>query len=73
MLQLGRDLVRELVSVDAGAAAPGAGRVAGLEHEGRDDAVDEHVVVVGARGEGAEVAAGEGCVGGVELKGYGAL
>lgn len=57
MLQLGGDLVLELLAVDGGAAAAGAGGVAGLDHEVGDDAVDEEVVIVAALGEGGEVLA----------------
>jgi len=67
------DLVGELVPVDAAAAAAGAGRVAGLEHEGRDDAVEEDGVVVTLFCEGGEIRAGFGCMVGVQLEGDGAL
>lgn len=58
MLQLWGDLVVELRPVDGGSAAAGAGGVAGLDHEGGDDAVEEEVGVVAAAGEGFEVFAG---------------
>ncbi len=58
VLEGGVDLVVELVAVDGGAAAAGAGRVARLEHEVGDYAVKEEVVVVAAGGEGGEVFAG---------------
>ena len=58
MLQPGVDLVVEFVAVDGGAAAAGAGRVAGLQHEVGNDAVEDDVVVVAALGEGGEVGAG---------------
>ncbi|KFY34535.1 hypothetical protein V494_06691 [Pseudogymnoascus sp. VKM F-4513 (FW-928)] len=57
VLELGGYLVGELLAVDGGAAAAGAGWVAGLDHEGGDDTVDEQVVVVAALGEGGEVSA----------------
>lgn len=49
-LQLGVNLVLELVAVDAAAAAAGAGRVAALDHEVLDDAVEDGAVVVAALG-----------------------
>lgn len=67
------DLVGELFAVDGGAAAAGAGGVAGLDHEVGDDAVDDGRVVVAALGEGDKVCAGLGGVGGVELEDDGAL
>lgn len=57
MLQSWMDLVCELFAVDGAAAAAGAGRVAGLEHEVWDYAVEDYVVVVAALGEGGEVLA----------------
>lgn len=67
------DLVLELFAVHGAAAAAGAGRVAALDHEGGDDAVEDCVVVVAAGGEGAEVSAGAGGVLGVEFYDYIAL
>lgn len=67
--QLGRDLVGELVAVDGGAAAARARRVPALDHEGRDDAVEDDAVVVPPGREGAEVLAGPRRVRGVELDG----
>lgn len=61
------DLVGEGGAPARGAAAAGAGWVAGLEHEVGDYAVDRGVVVVSAAGEGREVLAGFGGVGCVEL------
>ena len=58
MLQRRVDLVFEFVAVDGGAAAAGAGGVAGLEHEVGDDAMEEDVVIGAALGEGCEVPAG---------------
>ena len=58
MLQSRIDLIFELFSVDGSAAAAGTGRVAGLEHEVWDYAVEDDVVVVAALGEGGEVVAG---------------
>lgn len=60
MLELGGYLVGEFLAVDGGAAATGAGGVAGLDHEVGDYAVHEEVVVVAALGEGGEVLAGLG-------------
>lgn len=57
--EAGHDFVGEAAAgVDAGAAAAGAGRVAGLQHEVADDAVDGHGGVVACCGEGGEVVAG---------------
>ena len=56
-LQPGMDLVLELVAVDARPATSRARRVAALDHEVRDHAVEDHVVVVAALGEGREVLA----------------
>lgn len=67
------DLVLEFLAVDGGAAAAGAGRVAALDHEGGDDAVEGRRVVVPALGEGEEVGAGLGGVRGVQFEGDGAL
>ena len=61
----GGDLILEFVAVDGGAAAAGARWVAGLEHEGGDDAVEEEVVEVAAGGERAEVGACLGRRGGL--------
>jgi hypothetical protein len=67
------DLVLELVAVDGGAAAAGARGVAALDHEVRDDAVEDCGGEVAAAGEGGEVVAGFGGVGCVELEGDCAL
>lgn len=67
------DLVVELVAVDGGAAAAGAGGVAALDHEVGNDAVEDGGGVVAATDEGGEVVAGLGGVSGVELDGDGAL
>ena len=58
MGELGHDFVREAAPVDGGAAAAGARRVAGLDHEVADDAVGGDGVVVACCGEGGEVVAG---------------
>ena len=58
MLQSRIYLVFEFFAVDGSAAAAGAGRVAGLEHEVWDYAVEDDVVVVATLGEGGEVGAG---------------
>lgn len=67
------DLVLEFLAVDGGAAAAGAGRVAALDHEGRDDAVEGRRVVVPPLGEREEVGACLGGVRGVQFEGDGAL
>ena len=58
MLQSRIYLIFEFFAVDGSATAAGAGRVAGLEHEVWDYAVEDDVVVVAALGEGGEVGAG---------------
>ena len=58
MFEIGVDLVGEFFAEDGAATAASAGGVAGLDHEVRDDAVDEDVVVVAPGGEGGEVLAG---------------
>lgn len=72
VLQVIPNLVLELFTVDAGAAPSRTGRIAALDHEVRDDAVEDGVVVVVARCQGAEVLAGFRCVGGIKLDDYGA-
>lgn len=67
------DLVSELVTVDGGAASAGAGRIAALDHEVGNDAVEDGAVVVAAADERREVVARLGRVGRVELEGEGAL
>lgn len=52
------DLVVEFLAVDGRAAAARARRVAGLEHEVGDYAVEEEVIVVAPLREGFEVFAG---------------
>ncbi len=54
------DLVLELFAVDGSPAATGAGRVAGLEHEVGDYAVEEYIIVVAATGKLSEVLTGLG-------------
>ena len=56
--ELGNDFVGEAAAVDGGAAATGARRVTGLDHEVADDAVGGDGVVVACCGEGGEVVAG---------------
>ena len=58
MLQARIDLIFKLFTVDGSAAAAGAGRIAGLQHEVWNYAVEDDVVVVAALGEGGEVGAG---------------
>lgn len=60
MLELWGDLVRELFAIYRGAAATGAGWIAGLEHEIGYYAVEEQGVVVAAACKGCEVLAGLG-------------
>ncbi|TFB00711.1 hypothetical protein CCMA1212_007152 [Trichoderma ghanense] len=67
------DLVLELVAVDGGAAAAGARRVAALDHEVGDDAVEYRGVVVAALDEGGKVLGRFGGVLCVELEGDVAL
>lgn len=55
--ELGHNFVRESGTVDGGAAAAGAGWVAGLNHEATDDAVAGDGVVEAGGGEGGEVVA----------------
>ena len=69
--ELGDDFVGESAAVDGGAAAAGAGGVAGLDHEVADDAVGGDGVVVACCGEGGEVVAGLGR--GLVLGWYGCL
>ena len=58
MLQCRIDLVVELFAVNGRAAAPGAGGVAGLQHEVWDYAVEDDGIVVAALGKSGEVGAG---------------
>ena len=67
------DLVFELLAVDGGAAAAGAGGVTRLGHEVGDDAVEDGIGIVAAADEGGKVIACLGGVGGVQLDGDGAL
>lgn len=52
------DLVLELAAVDGLAASSGTSGVAALDHETRDDAVEDYVVVFTRFGQGGEVLAG---------------
>lgn len=64
MLQRRRDFILEFLAVDRLAASSGAGRVAGLDHEVGDYAVEDYAVVVTPARKGFEVFAGlEGLVG----------
>jgi len=56
--QARHELVLELGAVDAGAATAGTGRVTALDHEARDDAVEDDVVVLAGAGELGKVLAG---------------
>lgn len=58
MFEVGMDLVSEFLAEDGAATATGTGGIAGLDHEIRDDAMDEDVVVVAPGGEGGEILAG---------------
>ncbi len=58
MPQARHELVFELGAVDAGAATAGTGWVTALDHEARDDAVEDDVVVLAGAGELGEVLAG---------------
>jgi hypothetical protein len=58
VLQVGANLVLELLAVDRGTTATSASRVTALDHEVRNDAVEDGAIVVVARGEGREVLAG---------------
>ena len=65
VFQAGIYLIFELFAIDGSATAAGTSRIAGLQHEVWDDAVEDDVVVVAALGEGGEVVAGlkmEQCV-----------
>ena len=55
MHQTAIEFVCEFGAVDGTAAGAGAGRVAALNHEARDDAVEDHVVVFVRRSERGEV------------------
>lgn len=55
MLQSRVDLIFELFAVDGSATAASTGRIAGLQNEVWDHAVEDDVVVVAALGEGGEV------------------
>lgn len=68
-----RDFVLEFLAVDGGAASTRARRVAALDHEGGDYAVEDCFVEVPPLGEGLKVGACLGRVGGVEFEGDGAL
>ena len=72
-LQLGTDLILEFFTIDAAAAAARARRVAALDHEVGNDAVEDGAVVVAARGERREVLARLGRVLRVQLDDNGAL
>ena len=64
MLQGRGDLVLELLAVDGLAASSSARWITRLDHEVRDDAVEDYAVVVAAAGEGLEVLA---CLCGVRV------
>jgi hypothetical protein len=51
------DFVFEFLAVDGAASSTGAGGITGLDHEVRDDAVEDDIVVVSALREGREVLA----------------
>jgi len=58
MLQKRGYLIFELLAIDAGTAPAGTSWIASLEHEIRDDAVENYAVVVTTFGKGLEVFAG---------------
>lgn len=68
VLQTWIDLVLELVPVDGASSATGPRWVATLDHEVRDDAMEDGVIVVAATDEGGEIVACLGSVSGVQLK-----
>lgn len=57
VLQIRMDFVGKLAAIDGGAAAPGAGRIAALDHEIADDAMEDGVVVVATSNQLGEIAA----------------
>lgn len=57
MLQLSVDLVLKLLAVDRTPASAGAGRIASLDHEVRNYAVDDDIVVVASLGKRRKVLA----------------
>ena len=73
MFQTRVDFVFKLLAVDGRPAATGSRGVAALDHEIFDDAVEDGGVEVPPVGEGGEVFAGFGGVGGVEFEGKCAL
>jgi hypothetical protein len=68
MLQSSFDFIFELFSIDGATAAACASRVASLDHEVRDDAMEDDVVVVAPLSESREVLAGFGRMVAVELQ-----
>lgn len=72
-LQLGTDLILKFFTIDAAAAAARTRRVAALDHEVGNDAVEDGPVVVAARGERRKVLARLGRVLGVQLDDDGTL
>lgn len=66
------EFIREWGAVAALAAGAGAGGVAALDYETRDQAVEESVGVVAVEEVLEEGAGGEGCLGGEEGEGEGA-
>lgn len=73
MLEGRVDLVGELFAVDAGSSSSRACGVARLDHEVRDDAVEDDVVVVTSLSEGREILTRLGRMLIVELDGDGTL
>ena len=57
VLEVSVDLVFKFLAVDGASSSTSAGRVTGLDHEVRDDAVEDHIVVVSSFGKGREVLA----------------
>jgi hypothetical protein len=73
MLERGMNLIFELVTVDGASATTGASRVAGLDHEVRDDAMKDDTIVVTTFCKSGEVLAGFRSVIVVKFDGDGAL
>jgi len=72
VLQVARDFVGKLASVDALSAPAGAGRIASLDHEVANYPVEDCAVVVARFGQCCHVVASSGCVAVVELNNEGA-
>jgi hypothetical protein len=73
VLQTWIDLVLKFLAKDGASSATGPCRIATLNHEVGDDAVEDGVVIVAATDEGGEIVAGLWGVRGVQLKNERAL